>query len=439
MSRRSSSKFKNVFADPAKPEKQIQDIRNPMTSGEGSYVTASAKYFAVPIASGGGPCYVNPLTRVGRLGANPTKLMVGKGKTLDLAFSPFNDSMIATAGDDMNVSISMLPEDPEELKENITEAAQVCKGHGKKIGLLEWNPVANNVISSASYDRTVKTWDITSGSVVNTFEDFGDNIYSLKYNENGSLLATTAKDKKFRLFDPRTNEVAFETEPFDGGKSSKVWWMPDKNWVGVVGFSRQAKRQIRIYDMANFDKPVYKKDYDNASSVIQPFYDRDTELLYFVGKGDGGIVWFEVQNTRQVLYKTSLGFRQTVPQKGGCFIPKRACDTSKHEIGRFLKLTRDSVIPVSFIAPRKSEAYQPDLYPDTYAGVPSLEADKWIAGENADPILTSMDPEKGGGAKPSGGGTTFVKKKSYAELEKENASLQARVKELEEQLAELTC
>ena len=39
----------------------------------------------------------------------------------------------------------------------------------------------------------------------------------------------------------------------------------------------------------------------------------------------------------------------------------------------------DSVEPISFIVPRKSEAFQEDIFPDTNAGVPSLSAGECYA------------------------------------------------------------
>lgn len=434
MARRSSSKFKNVFAEPAKGDSQFQDIRNPMTSGESSYVAASATMFAVSKSGGGGPVYVFNHNSPGRLGSDVPMLQIGRGKTLDMAFSPFMDNMIAVGGEDQNISIGVLP--PEGLTETIKEPQQVCKGHIKKISLLAFNPVANNIISSASYDKTVRTFDLSSGAQVNCFEGAKDNIYSLAWNANGSLLASNSKDKNLYIYDPRQGEPMATLQPFDGAKSSKCWWMPDKNWLGTVGFSRSAKRQIRIYDMANLDTPILKQDIDNASSVIMPYYDNDTSMLYFVGKGDGGISWYEVKNDKRKLYKSQLGFRQPCPQKGGCFLPKRGLNVMKCEMARFLKLTRDAVIPISFICPRRSESYQTDLYPDTHAGVPALQADEWLTGTDADPILKSLDPDANGDDGPKVT-ATFVKKASYAELEKENESLRTRVKELEEQLADL--
>merc|ERR1719361_176333 len=392
MSRRSSTKFKNVFAEKPKSTSCFQDIRNPATQGEGNYVAASAKFFSVARAGGGGPCYIFSHDKPGRMQANVPMLGVGKGKTLDMHWSPFNDNIIATAGEDQNISITTIPDGG--LTATITDADVVLSGHEKKIQLVRWNPCASNIIASAGYDRTVRTWDVTQETEVNLFDAVKDNIYSLEWNGNGSLLGCSSKDKHLYMFDPRQEEPAAVLQPFEGAKSSKIWWMPDKNMIGAIGFSKQAKRQFRIYDMANLDKPFYKKDLDNNSSVAMPYYDVDTGILFLPCKGDGAISWYETAvNSKRCLHKSQLGFRETDPQKGGCFIPKRSCDVMRCEIQRFMRLTKDAVSPISFIAPRKAKNYQADLFPDTASLTPALEADQWLEGDNVDgPILMSLDP-----------------------------------------------
>jgi len=75
------------------------------------------------------------------------------------------------------------------------------------------------------------------------------------------------------------------------------------------------------------------------------------------------------------------------------------------------------------------------LYPDAYAGIPSLEAKEWLEGKNADPKLQSMKPGAAAGEKQEAAFAAGPKKKSVAELEAEVERLTARVKELEAQLA----
>ena len=47
----------------------------------------------------------------------------------------------------------------------------------------------------------------------------------------------------------------------------------------------------------------------------------------------------------------------------------------------------------------QSELFQEDLFPDTQGDEPSLTADEWLEGDNADPKLISLRPEGAGASK----------------------------------------
>jgi WD40 repeat protein len=46
------------------------------------------------------------------------------------------------------------------LRGDVTSDNAAClSGHSKKVTLVRWNPVAANILLSASYDSTVRIWD----------------------------------------------------------------------------------------------------------------------------------------------------------------------------------------------------------------------------------------------------------------------------------------
>lgn len=299
--------------------------------------------------------------------------------------------------------------------------------------LCEFNPCAQSLLASASFDRTVKLWNIETSECVMTYGESKDNIYSLEWNYDGSQLAITGKDKMLRIFDPRKPNEAVSVPSVEGTKSSKVFWMPNLGWIGCTGFSKSARRQLKFWDLKDMSKPIFSSDIDQVSSVLMPYYDNDHGLLYMSGKGDGTVSFSEIINDSKKWYNLGA-YRATEPQKGGGWMAKRACNVWQCEVNRFFKLTKNSIIPIHFRVPRKSGAdvFQEDIYPDTFAGKPALSADEWLEGNNKDPVLATMDPDK----KEDDDGVEykFEKKKTYQELEAENKALKARVKELEAQL-----
>ncbi len=162
--------------------------------------------------------------------------------------------------------------------------------------------------------------------------------------------------------------------------------------------------------------------------------------MYLAGKGDAGIKYFEVVDEDPYVHFLSE-FRTNESQKGACFLPKLACETKDCEIAVCLRLMRDCVQRVSFQVPRKSDLFQGDIYPDTYAGIPVLSEEDWLGGANKEPLRVSMKDKgslSGGGQKlASSQPSQFVAQKSAAELQKELNDANERIKQLEAEVAAL--
>merc|ERR1719289_197183 len=434
MTAKSRNLFKHLYAETPKPEFTYQDIKKPYTSGEGCYVTASPLLFAVSMAGGGGPVMIHRHDKPGRLATDHRVLNVHTGKVLDFQFSPFIDNLLACASEDCSISLTELPEDPSDMKENIGKADVLLTGHTKKVHLLKFHPTALNVLTTSSWDKTVKLWNVATADCVQTFEDKEEQAtMSMDFNADGSLLACTTKAKLVKIFDPRSPEEVTKFECSGGSKSSKIFWAESAGYIGATCYNKMAKRKLRLWDLRALDqKPVVDDVLDQMTSVNMPFYDSENNLLFTAGKGDGSVAYYQVGGKSN--YKLISSYRSSTPQKGGCFVPKRALDTSKCEVARFLKLTKDSVIPLSFCVPRKTGAdiFQEDIFPDCFAGVPSLTPEEYLAGKNAPKVLMAMDPAKRGDLEK----VKFEKQKTYAELAAENAELLARIAELEAKLQE---
>lgn len=62
------------------------------------------------------------------------------------------------------------------------------------------NLTCNNVLQ-------VIVWGVSNGEALTVIDCHPDIIYSMSFNRDGSRLATTCKDKKLRIIDPRTGFV----------------------------------------------------------------------------------------------------------------------------------------------------------------------------------------------------------------------------------------
>jgi len=384
-----SSKFRHVFGTVAKREDCYDDLRVTRTAWDSNYVAGNALYFAVLMESGGGGSFiVLPWSPSGKVDPKAPLVSGHKSPVLDIDFNPFNDNLIASVSEDCTGKIWGIP--AGGLKETLTEPLQTLNGHKRKVGTVKFSPTANNILATTSTDYSVKIWDIEKGKdVLSVDAQHSDIIQSADWNRNGSLLATTCKDKKLRIVDPRDNKVVQESEGHQGIKGSRAIFIGEK--LFTVGFSKHNEREYFIWDPRDLKNKLASQSVDSASGLLMPFYDEDTRILFLGGKGDGNIRYYEIVDEAPYIHFLSE-FKSNTPQRGLAALPKRACNVSENEIVKLLKIGTKTLEPISFQVPRKSDVFQDDIFPDTYAGEPALTADEWLAGKNSDPKTTSLAP-----------------------------------------------
>jgi coronin-1B/1C/6 len=79
----------------------------------------------------------------------------------------------------------------------------------RKVGHVLFNPAAQNVLASASGDFSVKLWDIEQGKDRLALKH-SEIVQSLSWSADGSMLVTTSRDKKLRIWDTRQEKPAQE-------------------------------------------------------------------------------------------------------------------------------------------------------------------------------------------------------------------------------------
>lgn len=416
-----SSKFRHVFGSVAKKEECFDDLRITRNAWDSNFVTSNPKFFAVILESGGGGAFaVIPWSSTGKVDPKLPLITGHKGAVLDIDFNPFNDNLIASVSEDCTGKIWGIPEGG--LKTTLVEPLQTLNGHRRKVGTVQFNQVANNILATSSTDFSVKIWDIEKGKDIFSIDaQHTDIIQSVEWNGNGSMLATSCKDKKIRLIDPRQSSIVAEVEGHPGVKGSRVCWIGDK--LFSVGFSKTSEREFSIWDPKDMKNPLTKQSIDTSSGLLMPFFDRDTSVLFLGGKGDGNIRYYEIVDEAPYIHYLSE-FKSNTPQRGLGMLPKRGVSVSDCEIVRMLKLSVKMMEPISFTVPRKSDIFQPDLFPDCFSGEPALTSEQWIAGENAEPKTGSL--EKG-----------FVKKENISFNPVQQEEKQMSEKELKDDYEKL--
>mmetsp|Transcript_4417 Transcript_4417/g.6619 ORF Transcript_4417/g.6619 Transcript_4417/m.6619 type:complete len:447 (+) Transcript_4417:61-1401(+) len=431
-----SSKFRHVFGKAAKPEESYFDLKVSRTAWDSNKVYGNTSFVAcLWEARGGGSFAVLPADAYGKAPPNLPLFAGHKNSVLDLDFNPFNDAVIASASEDGYSKIWQIPDGG--LKETCREPVQNLLGHKRKVGTVDWHPTAENVLATTSADYTVKLWDVTKGEAKTEASGHTNLIQSLSWNYDGSLFATSSKDKKCRIFDPRSSSTAtHEIAAHNGNKGSRVQWLGEQGKLFTCGFSRMSERQMAVWDPRDTSKPLKHQNIDTSSGQLMPYYDNDTRLMFLAGKGDGNIRYYEITDEKDVIYYIS-NFQTNTPTLGISGLPKYGNDIAGCEIVRILKGHNNGITPISFTVPRKSDLFQDDIFPDTAGNEPSLSADEWFGGKNADPKKISLGTD----FKPKVTKKEVVVEKKEekkeltpVELKDENERLEKRVAYLESEL-----
>lgn len=244
------SKVRHVFHQPVKADETYTAIKPTNKSGPHQFIKANTKYFALSEqAGGGGPLLVRSFAQTGKLPTAHHKITGHTAAVFDFDWNPFHEQLLAAGDEAAELMLWGIPDGPDGLTEDLHTPLQKFPGHRKKISFVLFNPCAENVIASASWDLTVKIWDMQTAANKFTIADAHKKpITDLKWNYDGSILATTCQDKKSRFFDPRAStQLIAEFQAHKGGKPSKNCFLGSKQMMVTVGFTKQSKREFKFW------------------------------------------------------------------------------------------------------------------------------------------------------------------------------------------------
>ncbi|XP_022225652.1 coronin-1C-A isoform X2 [Drosophila obscura] len=402
-----SSKFRHVYGQALKREQCYDNIRVSKSSWDSTFCAVNPKFLAIIVESaGGGAFIVLPHNKVGRIAADHPLVGGHKGPVLDIAWCPHNDNVIASGSEDCVVKVWQIPDGG--LSRTLTEPVVDLVFHQRRVGLVLWHPSALNVLLTAGSDNQVVIWNVGTGEILVHIDSHPDIVYSACFNWDGSKLVTTCKDKKIRIYDPRTAELESEAMCHEGSKATRAIFLRH-GLIFTTGFNRSSERQYSLRAPDALNEPIVMVELDTSNGVMFPLYDADTNMIYLCGKGDSVIRYFEVTPEPPFVHYINT-FQTTEPQRGIGLMPKRGCDVTTCEVAKFYRMNNNGLCQViSMTVPRKSDLFQEDLYPDTLAEDAAATAEEWIDGKDADPLTFSL---KGGYVSSSASKSLSVNKKA---------------------------
>lgn len=366
-------------------------------------IKANARFWAVPITGAGGPVMVSSLTAAGRASSSDTTSILNGHKyaVTDMDFNPFKDDVLATGAGDSTIHVWSVG---SASSDSSSAPTQTLRGHTKALRSVKFHPTAANVLCSTAQDLSVRLWDVEYGKEqVALSGKLEDMVWNMDFNWDGSLLATSSREKIVRIFDPRQQEHPLVSMGcgYDSAKPQFVAWV-DESKIVTIGVNARNEKQIVFWDPKNLVEPIsipVTVETTSSSVVHYPFYDESSRLLFLVGMGDRHVQSYEIDPVAAIAHPNlPFAYSGQSPISGAALLPKSLCDVRNVEIDRMLLLTPSVVDHISFSLPRTEKLrafFQDDVYGSVRAAQPSLASDEWFAGENAAPILESLRPNGG--------------------------------------------
>uniref|UniRef100_A0A4W3IAY1 Coronin n=1 Tax=Callorhinchus milii TaxID=7868 RepID=A0A4W3IAY1_CALMI len=264
----------------------------------------------------------------------------------DFDFCPFDDWLLATCSADETVKLWRFSGSSAK-----SEAVVTLGPEAVRIECVLFHPAADGVLTTGA-GNTAKVWDLTRQKAFVALEDHGDQIQSLCWKQDGSLLGSSCKvsaamkGRKSSIEGHKTN------------KDSRVIWLSSTENIISTGFSQVIGLQV-------FESACTQWSTGSLSACA------------FTADGD-----FVILPVNQCLMEAK--------SKGAALVPKLILDVMACEVLRVLQLTENCIIPVTYTVPRKSQKeFHEDLFPDTVGAIPAMAAQDWWSGSNKEVRLKS--------------------------------------------------
>lgn len=306
------SKFRHLKGTPTHKSTHIENIRNisRQIPGECNGFHANYKRVAVALSGPGGKIAVYELNKPGRLPDGVIPSLVNGSNIMDFQWDPFDANKLAVACDDGIVKLWKVPENG--LTEPTNLAEKELAAHSDKIYFIRFHPMAQNVLLTASYDMTIKIWNLQTFSELLCLKGHTEQIFDCAWSPCGTFTATVCKDGKIRIFNPRKSEYPIQEGPGPiGTRGARITWAIEGHYIVCTGFDKVSERQISIYKASDLAAPINTVGLDVSPAILIPFYDEDSSTLFLTGKVSGLLWWSTVYE--QISKLCECSWRATQP------------------------------------------------------------------------------------------------------------------------------
>ena len=119
------------------------------------------------------------------------------------------------------------------------EPLQTFNAHEKELYTIKWsptgpgtvNPNKDLILASASFDSTVKLWNVETGNCIHNLAKHKDPVYSISFSPDGQYLASGSFDQYLHIWSVSTGELVKSYK--GGGGIFEVCWNSRGNKIAA--------------------------------------------------------------------------------------------------------------------------------------------------------------------------------------------------------------
>ena len=421
------SKFKNALGYEKKEKYTNCSVST--VSTEGRLIAVNCNFLAMSWSNLGEIVVVDSSNQISIPQTQP-RIKGHRASSLDLEFSPFSSDLLAASFDDGAVLLYKIPEGG--ITENITQEVQIYNKHSKKVPFVTFNPIASDVICSAAFNGEIHVWNVIQGETVCEL-NAEDTPTWVNWSPNGVLIGATTKNKFMRVFDPRNNKEIMKHQINEGFTSAKFAWIDNDTFV-TTSWNSSGAKLLKLWDVRKVNEDLTNQEVtsvqiDTSKTVTTPYVDRESKLVYTIGKGEAFIHYYDYS---EGTFKKGIDYKGSEPSICSVMFERKCLDYNQNEVDRFARFVNSQkVYYISFNIARRNPGFDQSLYPPVECGEPALNFEQWKAGENAEPIKKEINTIDNKFVTKV---ETFVKQ----EVKVEEKKPEDKIKELENKLSELS-